>query len=94
MKFAKRLDAVPPYLFAELERKVAEAERAGIDVITSASATPTCRRRLRSSTRWREAARDPRTHQYPTNHGTHEFRRRGGDFYRDRFGVELDPEAS
>ena len=34
MRFAKRLDAVPPYLFAELERKVSEAERAGIDVIS------------------------------------------------------------
>jgi len=34
VKFAKRLDAVPPYLFAELERKVSEAEEAGVDVIS------------------------------------------------------------
>ena len=40
-----------------------------------------------------EAARDPRTHQYPTNHGTEEFRAAAADFYRDRFGVELDPNG-
>ena len=34
MRFAKRLDAVPPYLFAELERKIAEKRRAGVDVIS------------------------------------------------------------
>ena len=40
-----------------------------------------------------EAARDPRTHQYPTNHGTEEFRAAAASFYRDRFGVELDPDG-
>ena len=34
MKFSKRLDAVPPYLFAELERKIAQKQREGIDVIS------------------------------------------------------------
>jgi len=34
VKFARRLDQVPPYLFAELERKIAEKQRAGIDVIS------------------------------------------------------------
>ena len=34
MRFARRLDAVPPYLFAELERKLAEKQAAGVDVIS------------------------------------------------------------
>jgi LL-diaminopimelate aminotransferase len=34
VKFAQRLDAVPPSLFAELERKIAEKRRAGVDVIS------------------------------------------------------------
>ena len=34
MRFAKRLDAVPPYLFAELERKISEKQAQGIDVIS------------------------------------------------------------
>ena len=38
-------------------------------------------------------ARDAATHQYPTNHGSQELREAAVGFYRDRFGVELDPSA-
>ena len=40
-----------------------------------------------------DAARDPRTHQYPTNHGSDELREAAAAFYRERFGVELDPAS-
>ena len=40
-----------------------------------------------------EAARDPRSHRYPTNHGSDEFREAAAGFYRERFGVELDPAS-
>jgi LL-diaminopimelate aminotransferase len=93
VKFARRLDAVPPYLFAELERKVAEAERAGIDVISLGIGDPDLPTPPIVIEALAEAARDPRTHQYPTNHGTAEFRSAATEFYRDRFGVELDPKG-
>ncbi len=93
MRFAKRLDAVPPYLFAELERKVADAERAGIDVISLGIGDPDLPTPPRVIEALIESARDPRTHQYPTNHGTDEFRAAATGFYRDRFGVELDPDS-
>ena len=93
MKFAKRLDAVPPYLFAELERKVAEAEAAGVDVISLGIGDPDLPTPPAVIEALAEAARDPRTHQYPTNHGTAEFRAAAAGFYRDRFGVELDPDG-
>jgi LL-diaminopimelate aminotransferase len=91
VKFAKRLDAVPPYLFAELERKVSEAEKAGVDVISLGIGDPDLPTPPAVIDALAEAARDPRTHQYPTNHGTEEFRAAAAGFYRDRFGVELDP---
>ena len=91
MRFAKRLDAVPPYLFAELERKVSEAERAGIDVISLGIGDPDLPTPPAVIEALAIAARDPRTHQYPTNHGTEEFRAAAVGFYRERFGVELDP---
>jgi LL-diaminopimelate aminotransferase len=93
VKFAKRLDAVPPYLFAELERKVSEAEKAGVDVISLGIGDPDLPTPPAVIDALAEAARDPRTHQYPTNHGTEEFRVAAADFYRDRFGVELDPNG-
>ena len=93
MKFAKRLDAVPPYLFAELERKVAEAEKGGVDVISLGIGDPDLPTPPAVIDALAEAARDPRTHQYPTNHGTAEFRAAAANFYRDRFDVELDPDG-
>ena len=93
MRFAKRLDAVPPYLFAELERKVAQAERAGVDVISLGIGDPDLPTPPAVVEALATAARDPRTHRYPTNHGTEEFRDAAAGFYRDRFGVELDPDG-
>jgi LL-diaminopimelate aminotransferase len=91
MKFASRLDRVPPYLFAELERKIASKQRDGIDVISLGIGDPD----LPTPPAVVEAAvgalRDPTTHQYPTNHGTDDFREAAASFYRDRFGVMLDP---
>jgi LL-diaminopimelate aminotransferase len=40
-----------------------------------------------------DGARDPATHQYPTNHGSDEFRHAAAGFYRERFGVELEPSS-
>jgi LL-diaminopimelate aminotransferase len=91
VRFAGRLDAVPLYLFAELERKVSEAREAGIDVISLGIGDPDLPTPPEVIDALAEAARDPRTHQYPTNHGTEEFRAAAAEFYRDRFGVELDP---
>jgi LL-diaminopimelate aminotransferase len=93
LKFAKRLDGVPPYLFAELERKVAAAESAGIDVISLGIGDPDLPTPPEVIEALTEAARDPRTHRYPTNHGTQELRAAAAGFYRDRFGVELDPDG-
>jgi LL-diaminopimelate aminotransferase len=91
MRFARRLDAVPPYLFAELERKIAEKRRAGVDVISLGIGDPDLPTPQAIVDALAAAARDPATHQYPTNHGLDEFREAAAGFYRERFGVELDP---
>ena len=93
MKFARRLDQVPPYLFAELERQISAKEREGVDVISLGIGDPD----LPAPDAVVEAAaaglRDPRTHQYPSNQGTEEFREAAAGFYRERFAVELDPSS-
>jgi LL-diaminopimelate aminotransferase len=90
MRFASRLDQVPPYLFAELERKISAKKREGIDVISLGIGDPDLPTPDAVVDAAAEALRDPGTHQYPTNHGTEEFREAAVGFYRDRFGVELD----
>jgi LL-diaminopimelate aminotransferase len=93
VKFASRLDAVPPYLFAELERKIEERERAGIDVISLGIGDPDLPTPEPVVEALARAARDPRTHQYPSNRGTNEFREAVAAFYAERFGVEIDPDT-
>jgi LL-diaminopimelate aminotransferase len=91
MRFARRLDQVPPYLFAELERQISAKTRAGIDVISLGIGDPDLPTPEAIVEAAADALRDPQTHQYPSNHGTDEFREAAAGFYRDRFGVELDP---
>jgi LL-diaminopimelate aminotransferase len=93
VRFARRLNAVPPYLFAELERKLAEKQREGVDVISLGIGDPDLPTPEPVVEALIAGARDAATHQYPTNHGSHELREAAAAFYRDRFGVELDPAA-
>ena len=89
---SQRIAQLPPYLFAELERKVSERRKAGVDVISLGIGDPD----LPSPEILVEEARrrigDPATHQYPSNRGLEAFRQAVADFYLRRFGVELDPD--
>ncbi|HET6642836.1 MAG TPA: LL-diaminopimelate aminotransferase [Gaiellaceae bacterium] len=93
MRFARRLDQVPPYLFAELERQISAKTKAGIDVISLGIGDPDLPTPGAIVEAAAAATRDPGTHRYPTNHGSDEFREAAAGFYRDRFGVELDPSS-
>jgi LL-diaminopimelate aminotransferase len=91
MKFARRLELVPPYLFAELERKIEEKRTAGVDVISLGIGDPDLPTpRAVVEELQRQVAR-PETHRYPSNRGLDGFRRAVAEFYRARFGVEIDP---
>jgi len=93
VRFAQRLDAVPPYLFAELERKIAQKRAAGVDVISLGIGDPDLPTPEPVVEALAAGARDPATHQYPTNRGSDAFRAAAADFYLARFGVELDPAS-
>jgi LL-diaminopimelate aminotransferase len=84
---------VPPYLFAELERQISAKTRAGIDVISLGIGDPDLPTPDTIVEAAAAAMRDPRTHQYPTNHGSEAFREAAASFYHDRFRVDLDPSS-
>lgn len=93
MQPSKRLAQIPPYLFAELEKKIAAKKAAGIDVISLGIGDPDKPTPANVVAAMQQAVADPGTHQYPSNRGRAEFRRAIADFYARRFGVELDPET-
>jgi LL-diaminopimelate aminotransferase len=92
MKFARRLDRVPPYLFAELERKIETLRAAGTDVISLGIGDPDLPTPEAVVEELRRQAARPETHRYPSNRGLAPFRQAVADFYAERFGAELDPE--
>jgi LL-diaminopimelate aminotransferase len=88
---SQRLEAIPPYMFAELERRIEAKRDEGIDVISLGIGdpdTPTFRYIVEAM---REAVGDPEAQRYPSNRGRREFREAFADFYLQRFGVEIDP---
>jgi LL-diaminopimelate aminotransferase len=92
MKPSKRLERIPPYAFAQLERKIAEKRRAGVDVISLGIGDPDRPTPPLIVEAMQEAVSEPETHKYPSNRGREDFRAAVRDFYERRFDVSLDPE--
>ena len=90
---SKRLGAIPPYKFAELQKQVADKRAAGIDVINLGIGDPDHPTFPHVIEAMQAAVADPGTHTYPSNRGREEFRAALAGFYRRRFEVEIDPDS-
>jgi len=93
VRASSRLERLPPYLFAELERKVAAKRAAGVDVISLGIGDPDAPTPPAVVDALTRAAADPATHRYPSNRGRPELREAFARFYDRRFGVGLDPDT-
>ena len=93
MRPSSRLAKIPPYLFAELERKIADKRAAGVDVISLGIGDPDTPTYPSIVAAAEQAVADPGTHRYPTNRGRPEFREALSAFYARRFGVTIDPDT-
>lgn len=93
MRVAKRIETLPPYLFASLDRKLAAKRAQGVDVISLGVGDPDLPTPEHIVEAMREAVADPATHRYPSYYGSIEFRTAVAAWYGRRFGVELDPET-
>jgi LL-diaminopimelate aminotransferase len=93
MQPSKRLERLPPYLFAELERKVREKKEAGVDVISLGIGDPDTPTPEPVIAALGAGAADPSTHRYPSNRGRPELRDAFARFYERRFDVALDAET-
>src|SRR3954469_16243593 len=90
---SKRLEAMPPYKFQELERTIADKRQAGIDVISLGIGDPDEPTYPHIVKAMQEAVAEHANQKNPTNRGRAEFRRALADFYESRFGVEIDPDS-
>ena len=91
VELAKRLDGLPPYLFAEIDKVKDEIRRQGVDLISLGIGDPDLPTPPHIVQALQAAAEKIANHQYPPYEGTQTFRSAVAHWYQRRFGVKLDP---
>ena len=89
----RRINALPPYVFATIDALKMEARRAGEDVIDLGFGNPDVPSPKVAVDKLCEAVQNPRNHRYSASRGIPKLRLAITDLYRRKFGVELDPET-
>jgi len=90
---SKRIQSLPPYLFAEIDRKKQEVRARGVDIIDLGVGDPDRPTPRFIVNRMKRETALPTNHRYPTYEGLPAFRAAAADWYRRRFGVSLDPAS-
>lgn len=90
--YANRLNKIPPYLFAEIDRAIAEKKSQGVDVISLGIGDPDLPTPRHIIDALNQASHDPKNHKYPSYIGMLAFREAVAKYYKRRFNVSLDPE--
>jgi LL-diaminopimelate aminotransferase len=91
MKIARRIENLKPYLFVEINKKIAEKKAKGEEVISFAIGDPDIPTPSHIIDSLCQAARDPVNHRYPESEGLPELRESIASWYKKRFNVDLDP---
>jgi LL-diaminopimelate aminotransferase len=94
MQPAKRLEKIPPYLFAEINRKREQLMQQGVDIINLALGDPDQQTPAHILQAMHAAIDDAANHNYPPYQGTTEFREAAVNWMVQRFGVQgLNPDT-
>jgi alanine-synthesizing transaminase len=88
-----RIRRLPPYVFEEVNRLKADARGRGEDIIDFGMGNPDMPTPKHIVDKLVEAARDPRTNRYSASRGIKGLRRAMASYYKQRFGVTLDPDS-
>lgn len=91
MKYSQRIETLPPYLFAEIDRKKKAAIDRGVDIISLGVGDPDRATPPHIVEAAQQGLWDPSNHQYPFGSGLLPFRQAVADFMQKRFNVALDP---
>jgi LL-diaminopimelate aminotransferase len=90
---AKRMQQIPPYLFARIEKKLDELKAQGIDVISFGIGDPDLPTPDFIVEKMAQQIKNPANHRYPSSVGMLSFREGVANWYQKRFGVKLDPKT-
>lgn len=93
MEYSKRIQKIPPYLFAEIDRAIDEKRNEGVDVISLGIGDPDLPTPKNIIDALHNAAQDPENHRYPSYVGMLRFREAVAEWYKRRFNVSLNPEG-
>ncbi|MEE8422872.1 MAG: LL-diaminopimelate aminotransferase [Dehalococcoidia bacterium] len=93
MKLARRVEQLPPYLFAAISRLIEEKRAAGVDVISFGIGDPDLPTPQHILDSLVAASAEPANHRYPESDGLPELRQAIARWYERRHGVALDPDA-
>jgi alanine-synthesizing transaminase len=93
IRFAQRMNQLPPYLFGMINKSKMEKRRRGDDVIDLGMGNPIDPAPTSVSEKLSEVARDPKTHRYPAADGLRSLRREIAHRYRQDYDVALDSDA-
>src|SRR5689334_12735064 len=93
MNYSQRISKLPPYLFAEIDRKKKAAIDRGVDVISLGVGDPDKPTPPAIVKAGQEAMAKASNHQYPFGAGLMAFRQAIAAFMQRRFHVKLDPAS-
>jgi LL-diaminopimelate aminotransferase len=93
IEMAKRIEQIPPYLFAEIDKKKEEMRKKGVDIIDLGIGDPDLPTPQPIIERLKESSGDPKNHRYPSYEGMIEFRTAVSRWFEKRFGVKCNPQA-
>jgi len=92
MNFAKRLDRLPPYLFAELNTIKLQKRQQGIDIIDLGMGNPDQPTPKFIIDKLKQTIDDPKTHRYSRSKGIGGVLKAISRKYKRDFDVDIDPE--
>ena len=90
---AKRIEQIPPYLFAQIDKKKEEMRKKGMDLIDLGIGDPDLPTPQPIIERLKKASEDPRNHHYPSYEGMIQFRTAAAQWFERRFGITFDPKT-
>ncbi|MDW8055994.1 MAG: LL-diaminopimelate aminotransferase [Elusimicrobiota bacterium] len=93
IRYSEKIQSLPPYLFIELDRKKKQLQEKGVDIISLGVGDPDLPTPQHIVEAMQKAVADPKNHQYPFGKGIKEFCSAVSNWYKKRFGVDLDPET-